>query len=82
MKVAVFSTRDYDKEILLSISAGMKNSPPQFTFIPLALTTETAYLAKNCDAVCGFVHDQFSSEVLELLAKQGTKVIAMRCSGK
>lgn len=38
-------------------------------------------LAKGFDAVCIFVNDNASGEVVEELGKLGVKLIALRCAG-
>lgn len=36
---------------------------------------------KNTDAVCVFVNDKLTAEVIESLASKGVKIIALRCAG-
>jgi D-lactate dehydrogenase len=38
-------------------------------------------LATGFEAVCVFVNDDLGAETLEILAKEGTKLIALRCTG-
>lgn len=45
------------------------------------LGPDTAIIAKGHDAVCLFVNDLCDAEVIEALAEQGVKFIAMRCAG-
>ena len=42
---------------------------------------QTASLAAGFPAVCVFVNDDLGTETLETLASQGTKLIALRCTG-
>ena len=50
-------------------------------FIEAKLNRETAVLSSSSDAVCAFVNDDISSEVIDLLTENGVKLIAMRCAG-
>lgn len=45
------------------------------------LTMETSVLAHGCDAVCVFVNDKCTPEVLSQLAKQNVKLVTLRCAG-
>ena len=78
VKIAVFSSKPYDEESLL---AANKVAGLEFTFFEARLDLFTAVLAKGHTAVCGFVNDTFSAEVLEQLHAQGIKFIALRCAG-
>ncbi|WP_439509593.1 2-hydroxyacid dehydrogenase [Marinimicrobium koreense] len=77
MKVAVFSSKPYDKAFLTSANQGRH----ELVFHETALNTTSAILAQDCTAACCFVNDQLGADVLEILAKQGVKLIAMRCAG-
>ncbi|MEA5620555.1 2-hydroxyacid dehydrogenase [Cronbergia sp. UHCC 0137] len=78
MKVAVFSTKTYDRQFLLAA-----NSPVQheLVFFEPLLNRDTAILASGFPAVCVFVHDQVDAPTLEILAAGGTRLIALRCAG-
>ena len=78
MKVAVFSTKPYDREFL---SAGNATAGHELTFFEPRLTAQTCPLADGFPAVCAFVNDQLDAQVLLMLARQGTRLIALRCSG-
>lgn len=54
MRVAVFSTRSYDREFLEPAFAG---SPHELVFFTPRLTGETVPLAAGFPAVCVFVQD-------------------------
>jgi D-lactate dehydrogenase len=45
------------------------------------LTLDTAALAKDCDVVCIFTSDDASAPVLNKLAQQGVKYLAVRAAG-
>lgn len=44
------------------------------------LDPRTALLAKNCEAINIFVNDQCGRDTIEVLAKQGVKIITLRCA--
>ena len=52
-----------------------------FRFLETKLTADTAALAQGCDAVCVFVNDDVSREVIDRLYGYGVKLIALRCAG-
>ncbi|MBD2242804.1 2-hydroxyacid dehydrogenase [Nostoc sp. FACHB-888] len=78
MKVAVFSTKAYDRKFLSAA-----NSPTQheLVFFEPRLNRDTAILAAGFPAVCVFVHDQVDAPTLELLASRGTRLVVLRCAG-
>ncbi|MFQ3587889.1 MAG: 2-hydroxyacid dehydrogenase [Fimbriimonadaceae bacterium] len=80
MRVAVFSTKSYDKAFL-ERSNSASGSRHQFVFLEPRLTIDTAPLARSCEAVCCFVNDSMTAEVLEVLHAGGTRFIALRSAG-
>jgi D-lactate dehydrogenase len=78
MKIAVFSTKAYDREFLWAASEGRGHD---LHFFEPALARETARLAEGFPTVCVFVNDRLDAEVLEQLAAGGTRLIALRCAG-
>jgi len=78
MKVVFFSTQPYDIQFfnLYKDDFGF-----ELVYFESALTKKTAALAENAEAVCVFVNDKLTSEVIDLLALQGVKIIALRCAG-
>jgi D-lactate dehydrogenase len=78
MKVAVFSTKPYDRAFLESANA---QSQHQLAFFETRLTVETTTLAAGFEAVCVFVNDQLDQAVLQAIHKGGTRLIALRCAG-
>jgi len=79
MKVAVFSTKAYDREFL---TAELESEGAfALEFLEVRLTGETAALAHGYEVVCCFVHDELSSTVIEELNRGGVRFIAMRCAG-
>jgi len=78
MKVTVFSTKRYDQQFL---EASNRERGHHFLFLEDRLTPETAALAAGSEAICAFVNDTVSAEVIGILAAGGTKLIALRCAG-
>jgi len=78
MKVAVFSTKSYDRKFLEAANADCGH---ELVFFELRLTCETSLLAAGFPVVCVFVNDQLDAKILSQLASQGTKLIALRSAG-
>ena len=78
MKVAVFSTKSYDRQFLITANYDHEH---ELVFFEPRLSQETAPLAKNFPVVCGFVNDQFDAHTLEILANHSTRLIALRAAG-
>ncbi len=77
MRVAVFSTKRYDRDHLEAAIGGSHES----VFLEARLDVHTARLAAGCEAVCIFVNDDASRPVLELLAAGGTRFLVLRSAG-
>ncbi len=78
MKIAVFSTKAYDRHFLDAENGQQQHD---IVYFEPQLTADTARLADGFAAVCVFVNDQLDATTLESLAKGGTRVIALRCAG-
>ncbi len=78
MKVAVFSTKSYDREYLDKFNIGGKHS---LTYFDASLTCNTTNLTIGYEAVCVFVNDKVDRETVEKISANGVKVIALRCAG-
>ncbi|WP_316793887.1 2-hydroxyacid dehydrogenase [Pedobacter frigoris] len=76
MKIAVFSTCQYDEEFLSRFNTGH-----QLSFFTVALSEDTVKLADGFDAICVFVNDSINAVVLNQLHKNGLKLIVLRCAG-
>jgi D-lactate dehydrogenase len=77
MNIALFSSKPHDIEYFQKLN--IQNH--QIVFFEEPLNVENAELAKGFETVSVFVNDKITSEVLEILAKNGTKLIALRCAG-
>ncbi len=78
MKVAVFSTKAYDRQFLGAANATAGHA---LSFYEAKLDPSTAPLAAGYPAVCLFVNDDASAETLKILAEGGTRLIALRATG-
>ncbi|MFQ1013828.1 2-hydroxyacid dehydrogenase [Avibacterium paragallinarum] len=78
MKIAVYSTKNYDRKYfeLVNVKYGF-----DLEFFDFMLNESTAKMAEHCDVVCIFVNDDGSRKVLEKLAALGVKMVALRCAG-
>ncbi|KAK5658938.1 hypothetical protein OQA88_1755 [Cercophora sp. LCS_1] len=79
-KVAVFSAKPYDKKFLSRVRKNSYGSV-QLNFHEFALSPKTVPLAHGADAVCVFVNDTLTAEVLQGLSKAGVRAILLRCAG-
>jgi len=78
MRAAVFSTKNYDRQFLEPAAAAAGH---QLTFFEPRLMPQTAVLAAGFPAVCSFVNDVLSADVVAELARGGTRYVALRCAG-
>jgi len=78
MKIAVFSTKPYDRQFLEAANIAHGHD---LTYFEPRLNTETVPLADGFSGVCVFVNDLLDATVLSELNKHGTRLIALRCAG-
>jgi D-lactate dehydrogenase len=78
MKVAVFSTRPYDIDYLDKANRYKRH---ELVYFESSLKPKTIRLAENFEAVCVFVNDALTKEVIEGLVKLNVKLIVLRCTG-
>jgi len=78
VRVAVFSTKNYDRQFL---QPAAEQAGHEMHFFEPRLTLDTAVLAHGFPAVCSFVNDFLTPEVIGALAGGGTRFIALRCAG-
>jgi len=77
MRVAVFSTKPYDRSFLDAANRRRH----EFAYHEPHLSPDTAPLAAGAAAVCLFVHDHADAATIEALARLGVRGIALRCAG-
>ena len=78
MKLAFFDTKPYDIPGFdrYALPAGI-----EIKYFEPGLNIDTVSLAAGFDAVCVFVNDVVSAEVVEKLHELGVKTIVLRCAG-
>lgn len=77
MRIAVFSTRPFDRTYLDQSN----NGTHQLAYFEARLDPASAPLAAGSEAVCAFVNDSLNSEVISVLAEVGVRLIALRSAG-
>lgn len=77
MKVAIYSSRDYEKEYLLDANENRHD----LQFISQRLTLETLELAKGSEAISIFVNDDASEPILKRMSEIGIKYLTLRSAG-
>lgn len=78
MKVAVFSTKNYDRHFL---SEANGEHAHELVFFEPRVSSETTALAAGFSAICPFINDQLNAENIKAIANGGTKLIALRSAG-
>ncbi|MEG4575231.1 2-hydroxyacid dehydrogenase [Microcoleus sp. N3A4] len=78
MKVAVFSTKSYDRTFLEAANVGGKHD---LVFFEPRLNLETSVLAAGFPAVCAFVNDSLDAKTLLGIAQKGVRLLALRSAG-
>lgn len=78
MKIAIYSTKNYDRKHL---TLANRQFGFELEFFDFMLDRKTAKMAEGAEAVCIFVNDDASRPVLAKLAQIGVKTVALRCAG-
>ncbi|MBP2844191.1 2-hydroxyacid dehydrogenase [Dickeya oryzae] len=78
MKLAIYSTKQYDRKYLEQVN---QQFGYELEFFDFMLNPRTVKMAAGCDAVCIFVNDEAGREVLTELANTGINILALRCAG-
>jgi D-lactate dehydrogenase len=78
MKVAVYSTKAYDRHFLDGANAMAAH---ELRFLDMRLTADSASLALGSEAICAFVNDDLGKPVLEALGRLGIRLVALRSAG-
>lgn len=74
--IAFFDSKSYDIDAFNRVNSNYK-----FHFFEVKLSEKTVILAKGMDAVCVFVNDEISKNVLEKLNEYDIHLLALRCAG-
>jgi D-lactate dehydrogenase len=78
VEIAFFSSKGYDRTFFEKANQGFEH---ELKFFEARLNRQTVPLAQGSQAVCCFVNDELNRNVLEALAENGCKYIALRCAG-
>ena len=78
MKVAVFSTKAYDRQFLEAANAEYGH---ELVFFEPRLREDTAALASGFPVVCVFVNDRLDCQTLKAIANGGTDLVALAVRG-
>lgn len=78
MKVAVFSTKYYEREYLNKFNTGSKH---QLTFFDAVLNEDSTNLTIGFDAVCVLLTDIIDEKVIDKLSANSIQLICLRSAG-
>jgi len=78
MKIAIFSTRSYEKPF---IEKANMSEGHDISYYEVGLNQSTVGMAQGYEGICCFVNDKLSKPILEKLKNLGIKLIALRCAG-
>lgn len=78
IQVAFYDTKPYDRQYF---EAAIGNGRLVYRFHEFRLNAETAATARGAQAVCVFVNDSLDASCQEELARQGIRLLALRCAG-
>jgi D-lactate dehydrogenase len=78
VRIAFFGAKRYDREAFSAANGCFGHA---ITFLEPRLGPDTARYAEGHEAVCAFVNDALTREVIARLAELGVRVIALRCTG-
>ncbi|TCC88050.1 2-hydroxyacid dehydrogenase [Pedobacter frigiditerrae] len=76
MKIAIFSTCNYDQQFLTDFNTGH-----ELSFFAEPLSLQNVMLTKGFDALCLFVNDHANAQVFAKLEENGIRLILLRCAG-
>lgn len=78
MKIDFFSAKPYDKQFFDRFN---KNYGFDIEYHETHLGPHIVNIIKDAKAICVFVNDKLTEEVIEILSQKGVKIIALRCAG-
>ena len=77
-KIAFFDSKSYDKNTFEKVN---RNFGFDIHYYKERLSMNTISLTQGVDAVCIFVNAECDARVIERMAQNGVKLIALRCAG-
>jgi D-lactate dehydrogenase len=75
---ALYDAKSYDREFFGKTPG---HDRVDWRFHGFRLNAETATTARGAQAVCVFVNDRVDRACLEILAREGVRLVALRCAG-
>jgi len=78
IKIAFFDSKPYDIEFFNEANLAFGY---EIKFLKTRLNKDTVMLTKGYDAICPFVNDDVSAEIIGQLVANGIKLIALRSAG-
>lgn len=78
MKIAFYGTKPYDKIWFEPLG---KEYQMEIQFLDAQCSIQTIGLAKGFDAICVFVNDTVTKEMIDVMAEMNVKLILLRCAG-
>ncbi len=78
MRIAVYSTRAYDRRFLEEANSHRRH---ELVFLEARLDASTVAAAAGAQAVCAFVNDQVDADVLSRLQALGVRLVLLRSAG-
>ena len=78
MKITFFSSKPYD---IKSFREANTSQDFELEFFETHLGPHSVEMISNSEAVCVFVNDKLSRDVLKSLAAKNVKIVALRCAG-
>jgi D-lactate dehydrogenase len=75
---ALYDAKSYDREFFGKTPG---HDRVDWRFHEFRLNAETATTARGAQAVCVFVNDRVDRACLEILAREGVRLVALRCAG-
>jgi len=77
MRIAVFSTKSYDRDYLDRFNADAN----ELVYFEAPLNINTSNLTQGYKGVCVFVNDKLDEATINAIARNGVKLIVLRCAG-
>ncbi len=78
MEILFYDTKKYDEHFFNRENTSFNH---RFKFLHTRLNENTAPLSRGFGAICVFVNDTVDAAVLEILAQNGVRLVALRCAG-
>ena len=78
IKAIFYDVKEYDKEFFRKYG---NDYNIEMKFLKEKLNEETVDLSKGYEVVCAFTNDTINKNVIDMMAENGVKLLAMRCAG-